>query len=76
MLIAREVAIVCRLGVEVISLLCFISYGWGCLYPFDMQWFFLVIFQVAIVVGGRNFFCGDTWVTATGLDRSTAYQIG
>ncbi|XWS55940.1 hypothetical protein CRYUN_Cryun09bG0043200 [Craigia yunnanensis] len=47
MLIAREVAIACRFGVE-----------------------------VAIVVGGRNFFCGDTWVTATGLDRSTAYQIG
>ncbi|XVF76296.1 hypothetical protein PTKIN_Ptkin13bG0255000 [Pterospermum kingtungense] len=47
MLIAREVAIACRLGVE-----------------------------VAIVVGGRNFFCGDTWVTASGLDRSTAYQIG
>lgn len=47
MLIAREVATACRLGVE-----------------------------VAIVVGGRNFFCGDTWVTATGLDRSTAYQIG
>lgn len=32
--------------------------------------------QVAVVVGGRNFFCGETWVTATGLDRSTAYQIG
>ncbi|KAF8397831.1 hypothetical protein HHK36_016756 [Tetracentron sinense] len=47
MLIAREVAIACRLGVE-----------------------------VAIVVGGRNFFCGDTWVAATALDRSTAYQIG
>ncbi|XP_010278265.1 PREDICTED: uncharacterized protein LOC104612522 isoform X2 [Nelumbo nucifera] len=47
MLIAREVSMACRLGVE-----------------------------VAIVVGGRNFFCGDTWVTATGLDRSTAYQIG
>ncbi|XP_043723725.1 uncharacterized protein LOC122670802 [Telopea speciosissima] len=47
MLIAREVAVASRLGV-----------------------------QVAIVVGGRNFFCGDTWVAATGLDRSTAYQIG
>ncbi|OVA19433.1 Aspartate/glutamate/uridylate kinase [Macleaya cordata] len=47
MLIAREVAMACRLGVE-----------------------------VAIVVGGRNFFCGDSWVAATGLDRSTAYQIG
>ncbi|KAF2307498.1 hypothetical protein GH714_029178 [Hevea brasiliensis] len=46
-LIAREVAIACRLGVE-----------------------------VAIVVGGRNFFCGDTWVSATGSDRRTAYQIG
>lgn len=47
MLIAREVSVACRLGVE-----------------------------VAIVVGGRNFFCGDSWVAATGLDRSTAYQIG
>ncbi|KAF5473769.1 hypothetical protein F2P56_005730 [Juglans regia] len=46
-LIAREVAMACRLGVE-----------------------------VAIVVGGRNFFCGDTWVTTTGLERCTAYQIG
>ncbi|KAA8516649.1 hypothetical protein F0562_016845 [Nyssa sinensis] len=32
--------------------------------------------EVAIVVGGRNFFCGDTWVTTTGLDRCVAYQIG
>ncbi|OMO59529.1 Aspartate/glutamate/uridylate kinase [Corchorus olitorius] len=32
--------------------------------------------QVAIVVGGRNFFCGDSWVSATGFDRPTAYQIG
>ncbi|CAM8949245.1 unnamed protein product [Rhodiola kirilowii] len=32
--------------------------------------------QVAIVVGGRNLFCGDSWVTATGTDRSTAYHIG
>ncbi|XP_006481918.1 uncharacterized protein LOC102619123 isoform X3 [Citrus sinensis] len=45
MLISREVATACRLG-------------------------------VAIVVGGSNFFCGDTWVTETGYDRSTAYQIG
>ena len=75
MLIAREVAIACSLGVEV-TITAFISYDWGCLHPFNMQFFFGVIFQVAIVVGGRNFFCGDTWVTATGLDRSTAYQIG
>ncbi|KAL6141848.1 hypothetical protein ACLB2K_060134 [Fragaria x ananassa] len=47
MLIAREVAMACRSGVE-----------------------------VAIVVGGRNFFCGNTWVNETGLDRSTAYQAG
>ncbi|CAA0830370.1 aspartate/glutamate/uridylate kinase family protein [Striga hermonthica] len=47
MLIAREVSVACRVGVE-----------------------------VAIVVGGRNFFCGDTWVTSTGFDRCTAYQIG
>ncbi|GER45410.1 homeodomain-like [Striga asiatica] len=47
MLIAREVSVACRVGVE-----------------------------VAIVVGGRNFFCGDTWVTSTGSDRCTAYQIG
>ncbi|KAK7267873.1 hypothetical protein RIF29_20553 [Crotalaria pallida] len=32
--------------------------------------------EVAIVVGGRNFFCGDAWVTATGLERFTAYQVG
>ncbi|RDX61651.1 pyrH, partial [Mucuna pruriens] len=32
--------------------------------------------EVAIVVGGRNFFCGDAWVSATGLDRPTAFQIG
>jgi hypothetical protein len=32
--------------------------------------------EVAIVVGGRNFFCGDSWVAATSLDRPTAYQIG
>ncbi|KAK8938553.1 hypothetical protein KSP39_PZI011415 [Platanthera zijinensis] len=46
MLIAREVAMASRVGVE-----------------------------VAIVVGCRNFFCGDTWVAAT-ADRSTAYQVG
>ncbi|GKU91609.1 hypothetical protein SLEP1_g5462 [Rubroshorea leprosula] len=32
--------------------------------------------EVAIVVGGRNFFCGDSWVSATGFDRPTTYQIG
>ncbi|KAJ8640066.1 hypothetical protein MRB53_016760 [Persea americana] len=47
MLIAREVAMANRLGVE-----------------------------VAIVVGGRNFFCADTWLGTTSLDRAMAYQIG
>ncbi|XP_074312003.1 uncharacterized protein LOC141647630 [Silene latifolia] len=47
MLIAREIALAYRLGV-----------------------------QVAIVVGGRNFFCGDTWRNATGADRCVTYQIG
>ncbi|KAL2323147.1 hypothetical protein Fmac_027526 [Flemingia macrophylla] len=32
--------------------------------------------EVAIVVGGRNFFSADAWVTATGLERCTAYQVG
>uniref|UniRef100_A0A2P2K2G6 UMP kinase n=1 Tax=Rhizophora mucronata TaxID=61149 RepID=A0A2P2K2G6_RHIMU len=32
--------------------------------------------EVAIVVGGRNFFCGDSWISATSLDRPVAYQIG
>lgn len=32
--------------------------------------------QVAIIIGGRNFFCGESWVSATDLDRPTAYQIG
>ncbi|RWW14847.1 hypothetical protein GW17_00021343 [Ensete ventricosum] len=47
MLIAKEIAIANRAGVE-----------------------------VAIVVGGQNFFCGDTWIAATGIDRATTYQIG
>ncbi|ERN05877.1 uncharacterized protein LOC18434064 isoform X2 [Amborella trichopoda] len=32
--------------------------------------------EVAIVVGGRNFFCGESWTAATGLDRTAADQIG
>ncbi|CAK7325329.1 unnamed protein product [Dovyalis caffra] len=32
--------------------------------------------EIAIVLGGRNFFCGDSWISATGLERPTAYQIG
>ncbi|CAM8968158.1 unnamed protein product [Rhodiola kirilowii] len=32
--------------------------------------------EVAIVTGGSNFFCGNSWVSATGFDRPTAYQIG
>uniref|UniRef100_A0A0D9W4J9 UMP kinase n=1 Tax=Leersia perrieri TaxID=77586 RepID=A0A0D9W4J9_9ORYZ len=47
MLIAREVQVACRHGVE-----------------------------VSIVVGGRNIFCGDTWVSATGTDRASTYPIG
>ncbi|KAL0905442.1 hypothetical protein M5K25_023862 [Dendrobium thyrsiflorum] len=47
MLIAREVAMASRVGVE-----------------------------VAIVVGCRNFFCGDAWLASTDTDRTTAYQIG
>ncbi|KAG0553474.1 hypothetical protein M758_12G014700 [Ceratodon purpureus] len=47
MSIAREVAAITRLGVE-----------------------------VAIVVGGGNFFRGAHWVGASGLDRASADQIG
>lgn len=32
-------------------------------------------YQVAVIVGGRNFFCGDTWMAATGVDRATTFQI-
>lgn len=32
--------------------------------------------EVAIVVGGRNIFCGDNWVAATGTDRASTYPIG
>ncbi|KAH9704341.1 Uridine monophosphate kinase [Citrus sinensis] len=32
--------------------------------------------EVAIVLRGRNFFCGDSWLSDTGFDRPTAYQIG
>ncbi|XP_020111550.1 uncharacterized protein LOC109726396 isoform X2 [Ananas comosus] len=31
--------------------------------------------QVAVVVGGRNIFCGDSWVATAGIDRATTYQI-
>nr|APA20262.1 aspartate/glutamate/uridylate kinase family protein [Populus tomentosa] len=31
--------------------------------------------EIAIVLGGRNFFCGDSWISATGLERPAAYQI-
>ncbi|KAF9676594.1 hypothetical protein SADUNF_Sadunf08G0018800 [Salix dunnii] len=31
--------------------------------------------EIAIVLGGRNFFCADSWMSATGLARPTAYQI-
>lgn len=45
-------------------------------YPFLCLMVFVVsFFQVAIVVGSRNFFCGGTWISATGLDRTTAYHI-
>lgn len=74
MAIAREVVMACRLGVEVfiITFNHFLS-----LLSISSHWpIIMVILQVAIVVGGRNFFCGDSWVTTTGLDRCTAYQIG
>jgi len=32
--------------------------------------------EVAIVVGGRNIFCGDNWAAATGTDRASTYPIG
>ncbi|ESR49938.1 hypothetical protein CICLE_v10033666mg, partial [Citrus x clementina] len=35
-----------------------------------------VLHMVAIVLRGRNFFCGDSWLSDTGFDRPTAYQIG
>lgn len=73
MLISREVATACRLGVEVLTPFIIVVCKTGNLIA---TYFFLVVFQVAIVVGGSNFFCGDTWVTETGYDRSTAYQIG
>uniref|UniRef100_A0ACD5UAL6 Uncharacterized protein n=1 Tax=Avena sativa TaxID=4498 RepID=A0ACD5UAL6_AVESA len=47
MLIAREVQVACRHGV-----------------------------QVSIVMGGRNVFCADSWVAATGTDRASTHPIG
>lgn len=34
------------------------------------------LLQVAIVVGGGNFFRGANWVGSSGLDRASADQIG
>ncbi|KAH9768793.1 Uridine monophosphate kinase [Citrus sinensis] len=66
MQIAREVASACRLGVEVLPKLSFTCFNCSkC-----------SIICVAIVLGGRNFFCGDSWLSDTGFDRPTAYQIG
>ncbi|KAL6634481.1 hypothetical protein ACP70R_027152 [Stipagrostis hirtigluma subsp. patula] len=31
--------------------------------------------QVAIVVGSRNIYCGDTWAAETGVDRAATYPI-
>ncbi|XP_010558214.1 PREDICTED: uncharacterized protein LOC104826936 isoform X2 [Tarenaya hassleriana] len=31
--------------------------------------------KVAVVVGSRNLFCGDTWISSNGLDRTTGYHI-
>ncbi|KAJ3683344.1 hypothetical protein LUZ60_013571 [Juncus effusus] len=31
--------------------------------------------QIAVVVGGRNIFSGDNWISATGVDRAATYQI-
>lgn len=78
MLIAREVAMACRIGVEVMisSQLFVCIFVVFCISDQRKPAYSCAIPQVAIVVGGRNFFCGDTWVTSTGLDRSTAYQIG
>lgn len=35
-----------------------------------------ILLQVAIVVGGGNFFRGANWVGSSGLDRASADQIG
>ncbi|KAK3154232.1 hypothetical protein QOZ80_2BG0187970 [Eleusine coracana subsp. coracana] len=32
--------------------------------------------QVAIVVGSRNIYCGDSWAAATGIGRAATYPIG
>lgn len=77
MLVSSEVAIASRLGVEV-SILLIVFWSLAFCHPFSLAeaYVFLCVFQVVIVVGGRNFFCGDAWVTATGLERCTAYQVG
>lgn len=78
MLIAREVVIASHAGMEVLmpAYSCLPSRFFTGFLNSNIMRFSSLIPQVAIVVGGRNFFCGDTWVNSTGLDRTTAYQIG
>lgn len=59
----------------VVHALIFISTSASILFYFSLD-SYLDTYQVAIVVGGRNFFCADTWLAATSLDRAMAYQIG
>uniref|UniRef100_A0A2P2KEJ2 Uncharacterized protein n=1 Tax=Rhizophora mucronata TaxID=61149 RepID=A0A2P2KEJ2_RHIMU len=66
----------CRLGIEVKPVYLISNFTWEFVFLNLTQCRLFYDFQVAIVIGGRNFFCGDTWVTATGSDRRTIYQIG
>ncbi|KAF8405857.1 hypothetical protein HHK36_007934 [Tetracentron sinense] len=70
MSIAREVASVTRLGIEInlLYLLLYITTGY--------IYLLLGNVQVAIVVGGGNIFRGSSWAGSSGLDRSSADYIG
>ncbi|XP_024521272.1 uncharacterized protein LOC9644102 isoform X1 [Selaginella moellendorffii] len=71
MSIAREIASMSRLGIEVTAV------NWFSRFQFPRNSLILfVCIQIAMVVGGGNFFRGANWAGASGLDRASADHIG
>jgi hypothetical protein len=77
MLIAREVQVACRHGIEVNgNIHLFIEFHVVNIYDACQSDIAFFANKVAIVMGGRNVFCADTWVAATGTDRASTHTIG
>jgi hypothetical protein len=77
MLIAREVQVACRHGIEVnVNTSTLDIHFLNMKDTRQADFAFFGQYKVAIVIGGRNVFCSDTWVAATGTDRASTHPIG